>query len=219
MTEFGKSIAAMLLGMDIKLIHSEPYKPSTQGAIERFNGTLKRALFKLMAEHGTKNWVKLLHEWITGYNNSTHSTTGWKPNELLKAKLTRQQQEELQAKLKGRAREPTHVDEQDFNVGDVVRVALTVYPGERRLESSGFRKSFRQNWSTTTFRILTKSAPTDGNSKPQYTVMNLETNRKWSKQLWGYQLQLVKRQPIKTERKIEAKVPSEPAPVLDEPEG
>src|SRR6185312_8061272 len=101
MTEFGKSIAAMLLGMDIKLVHSEAYKPSTQGAIERFNGTLKRTLFKLMAEHSMQKWTALLQEWVAGYNNSTHSTTGWKPNELHKAKLTPEQQTESQAERQG----------------------------------------------------------------------------------------------------------------------
>ena len=183
--EFGPSLSKTLAGMDIKLIHSSPYKPTTQGAIERYNGTLKRTLYRLMDVNSTKKWTELLQDVVGNYNNTTHSVTGWKPAELKEAKLTDDEIEVIQAKMRG----PPAADEKVFAVGDTVRLALTIHASERK--KGTFRKGYKQNWTSDVFEVTHVSQPEQENDRPQYQVKNLTTNRAWNKKLWGYQMQQI----------------------------
>jgi transposase InsO family protein len=172
--EFGPSLEKKLSSMDIKLIHSSPYKPTTQGAIERVNGMLKRTLYRLMDANDTKKWTEMLQDVVTNHNTSVHSVTGWKPADLQKAELTEDEIEAIQKKMRGPA--PT-VDEKgaDFKKGDTVRLALTVHAHERK--KGAFRKGYKVNWSTDLFEITSVSEPEAENAQPQYMVKNLTTNR------------------------------------------
>ena len=48
---------------------SHSYTPQAQGAVERFNGTLKRHLLSTMTKHGTKDWLPLLRCFLRFYNH------------------------------------------------------------------------------------------------------------------------------------------------------
>ena len=54
----------------IKQVFSSPYKPTSNGAIERQNGTLKRLIFKQMQITPDYNWVKNLQLLIKNLNNT-----------------------------------------------------------------------------------------------------------------------------------------------------
>ena len=196
--EFGKSLAIMLKAMDIKLIHSTPYNPRANGAVERFNRTIKTSIYRLFHANETKNWVDMLQRIVAGYNDTTHSSTLWKPADLKVAELSKSDIEKIQTHMRG----PDPADDGKvpvYHVGDKVRLALTVYPAERR---NAFRKKIKENWTASVFEVVTVSQPVAENTQPQYTVKNLETNRNWARKLWSYQLQKVDPATlIKTERK------------------
>ena len=50
-SEFQKGMENALKARGIKLIHSQPYNPRSQGAVERLNKSIKMALFNLMARN------------------------------------------------------------------------------------------------------------------------------------------------------------------------
>src|SRR5690606_34123761 len=81
--EFSKQLEAMLAEEGIKTIDSQAYAPRTQGAIERFNKTLKSAIFSQMARHKTNRWIDMLEPLTENFNNTKHESTGYKPIDLM----------------------------------------------------------------------------------------------------------------------------------------
>ena len=66
----------------LRHVQSLPYRPTSQGAVESFNKTLKRRLFHWLDIYHTKTWVDLLPKVLEGYNSTRHSTTGYKPYQV-----------------------------------------------------------------------------------------------------------------------------------------
>jgi transposase InsO family protein len=197
-SEFGPSLERALAAKGIKLIHSSAYKPTTQGTIERWNGYLKRTLYRLMDANDTKKWTDMLQDVVNNYNDTTHSVTGYKPNDLNDTKLTPDEIAVIQARMRG---PNPGIDEErgEFKVGDIVRVALTVHSSERK--KGTFRKQYKANWSTELFKITHISKPDEPTTQPQYIVKDIATGHRWDKKLWAYQLQKI--DPDKLERKAE----------------
>ena len=52
------------------------------GIVERFNKTLKEKIARYMTQHNTKIWIDVLDDLTNLYNNSTHSATGFAPNDV-----------------------------------------------------------------------------------------------------------------------------------------
>jgi len=67
---------------EIKQVLSLAGKPQSNGQIENFNKTLKRALIMGMKINKNNDWIKLLPQIIHNYNESVHSVTKKKPNDL-----------------------------------------------------------------------------------------------------------------------------------------
>jgi transposase InsO family protein len=78
---------ALLARNNVKQVLSRPYNPQANGQIERFNGTLKRKLYRHMTQFETKKWLDVLPMVAANYNSSKHSTTKAKPVDLLHAAL------------------------------------------------------------------------------------------------------------------------------------
>lgn len=53
--------------------------------IERFNRTLKGAMFKKFSLQGNYKWYDILKDLINQYNNKRHRTIGMKPSEVSKS--------------------------------------------------------------------------------------------------------------------------------------
>ncbi|MGH7238474.1 MAG: DDE-type integrase/transposase/recombinase, partial [Candidatus Saccharimonadales bacterium] len=149
-SEFGPSLERALAEKNIKLIHSSPYKPTTQGAIERFNGYLKRTLYRLMDANDTKKWTDMLQDVVDNYNNTKHAVTGYKPTDLNDTKMAPDDIALIQARMRG-PKPAADGKEEKFAVGDIVRVALTLHASERK--KGNFRMGYRQYWSTDLFEI------------------------------------------------------------------
>lgn len=65
-----------------KQVFGSAYQPQLQGAVERWNQTLKRMLYAHMMQYKTKIWVDVFPQLVQNYNQMTHSTTGFPPSVL-----------------------------------------------------------------------------------------------------------------------------------------
>lgn len=50
--------------------------------VERVQRTIRQRLFRYFTMSGSKKWVQPIQELVESYNNSKHSTTGYKPNDV-----------------------------------------------------------------------------------------------------------------------------------------
>ena len=60
-------------------INTSPYHPQTIGACERFNGTIKTRLQRLMDGRRLDTWDLFVSSAIFAYNTTIHSQTGYTP--------------------------------------------------------------------------------------------------------------------------------------------
>jgi len=187
--EFSRTFEEALHARNIKTIHSAAYAPQTQGAIERFNRTLKSAMFELMTRKQNARYIDYIGALVENFNNTKHGTTGFKPMEImtsmpLSPDLIALIHDRMRNKIK---RSTQH--EIKFGLGQKVRVAVTTESSVRKVER--FRKKITANWSRDVFEIYAVSEPETAATQPQYLLKNLTTNRKSKKRYFGYQLQPV----------------------------
>jgi len=187
-SEFQVGMANALKARGIKLIHSQPYNPRSQGAVERLNKSIKMALFNLMARNESYRWVDFLEPLIENLNNSKHESTGYRPLDLMeRPELQKETIAEIHERME--RRRPKHPEKLHhvYALGDFVRVALVT---ESAIRKQQFRKKIMNNWSKEVYQIYSISEPEAAGTQPQYLLKNLTTNRKSRKKYWGYQLQL-----------------------------
>ena len=68
--------------LDIKKLNTTAHHPECDGAVERFNCTLKFMLRKQAVTHGAQ-WDQNIHGVLWAYRNTPHTSTGEKPSYLL----------------------------------------------------------------------------------------------------------------------------------------
>jgi transposase InsO family protein len=169
-SEFAKAFEAHLKKKwGIKTIHSAPYRPQTQGAIERFNGTLKALLYSHMAKYGSKRWVDILDAVVENHNTSKHSVSGYSPLQVLENPKLRS---EVASNIRSAAEErkgPADAKERELSVGDSVRVALTtraqVRKGQLFAKSAG-----KQHWSNRVYVVRSISRPAEAFQRKQFLL-------------------------------------------------
>ncbi|XP_011858456.1 PREDICTED: uncharacterized protein LOC105556011 [Vollenhovia emeryi] len=137
----------MLTVIDVQSKHAWAMPLKTKGGsetanktsvIERFNRTLKNAMWKMFTLNGSYKWIDLLPHLIAEYNACKHRTIGMRPvdvtpavaNRLLKTVYSH-------VKIAGPAK---------FKVGDAVRVGRY---------KTVFEKVYTPNWTTEVFKIVT----------------------------------------------------------------
>ncbi|WP_221935865.1 hypothetical protein, partial [Klebsiella pneumoniae] len=64
--------------------HYSTFSDKKAAIVERFNRTLKTAMYKTFSERGSYVWVDILPFLIKEYNNKVHRTTGMKPIDVNK---------------------------------------------------------------------------------------------------------------------------------------
>lgn len=77
--------------MDLLLIQhlrTSPYHAATNGLVERFNGTLKKMLSKLVSEQ-PQNWDRFINPLLFAYREVPQDSTGFSPFELLYGRTPR----------------------------------------------------------------------------------------------------------------------------------
>ena len=78
----------LCISLDIEKIRTSIYKPSTNGAVERFNRTLNSMIGKVVAENH-RIWYDLIPQIMAAYRASEHSATGFSPNKIMLGRESR----------------------------------------------------------------------------------------------------------------------------------
>lgn len=108
--------------------------------VERFNRTLKGAMYKSFSNRGTYVWYDILPTLINDYNNKVHRTIGMKPIEVNK----KNEKLVLHRILKNTKPKEEKMKPIAFNTGDKVRISK--YKGV-------FSKKYLPNWTNEVFTI------------------------------------------------------------------
>jgi transposase InsO family protein len=141
-TEFlNKNFQAMLKDNNIIFFTTESDKKAA--IAERFIQTLKKMIYKYLAENNTKKYYDKFQDLIDTYNKTIHSTIKFAP-----ADVTRKNLSEVMNNLYGFLWKSDAVIEQKnkFKPGDFVRIS--------KLHTNIFRKSYKGNWSNEIFKIF-----------------------------------------------------------------
>ena len=93
LTDQGKQFESQLFKelckrMEIEKIRTSPYKPSTNGYIERFHRTLNSMLAKVVAQN-QRDWDEKLPSIMAAYRAAKHESTGYTPNFLVLSRENR----------------------------------------------------------------------------------------------------------------------------------
>lgn len=78
----GEKFINLLKSKNIRQVFSLPYKPQSNGNIEKFNGTLKKLINISLKTSNSRDWVSILPKLVDNYNNVVNSTTKKTPNEI-----------------------------------------------------------------------------------------------------------------------------------------
>lgn len=103
---------------------------------ERYNRTLKNAMWKKFSLQGNYKWLDILPSLITAYNNTKHRTIGMKPIEVVNT-----HQDQVMQRF---AYDDQPRKQPKFKVGDKVRVSKS---------KQVFEKGYTPNWSAEIFTI------------------------------------------------------------------
>lgn len=118
-TEFTTYFREFLKDNEIQYYTVDPViGKNSMAMIERFNRTLRERIERYLTQRGDTKWVEALPKILKNYNNTTHTTTGFKPFEVGEKEL-RIINLENQRKTSEYFR-----NVQKFEVGDLVRVLL-----------------------------------------------------------------------------------------------
>ena len=72
----------LCFALNIEKIRTSVYKPSTNGAVERFHRTLNSMIGKIVAENH-RNWHEVIPQVMAAYRASEHTATGFSPNKIM----------------------------------------------------------------------------------------------------------------------------------------
>ena len=67
-----------------RVVYSQAYNPTSQGAVERLNKTIKSALFKSFTKYGSRRWLDILPLVVQNVNSSPQATTKAVPLDVMK---------------------------------------------------------------------------------------------------------------------------------------
>ena len=111
-----------LIKQNIKQILSSPYKPTSNGGIERFNQTLKRLLHKNVELNPDYDWVKNLQSMVDNINDTIVDSLNDTPNNI--ERNFKQNDNEAITKVyeKDKKTKSNTTSIQQFNQGDSVRI-------------------------------------------------------------------------------------------------
>lgn len=170
-----KEVDKLCAEFKIEHIFSLPYRPQSNGGIQRFKQTLKKLIFSWMTQSNTNIWYTQLENFLLNYNTSRHSTTKMEPNDLHEnpdAEIKKTAHQGIKRKAQQSLERRTKSRYPPIQVGDKVRLSRQTLPKERRKQAFG--KSYKINWSVKVYTVTSVSDPQPG--MPQYKLVDEEGN-------------------------------------------
>jgi transposase InsO family protein len=153
---------AVTTEFEIKHIFSDTYNPRQNAMIERFNKTLKMAVYRYMTQWNlTKINNKDLQKIVTNYNNTLHTTTHQIPAKI-HAGDNPTAIKNARSEIKARAVKLLAENDRKFpklRIGDTVRVARRTV-GEWRKARTFKKFSYMKQWMYELFKVAEVTRPT-----------------------------------------------------------
>ena len=106
----GQLFSDLCRHMEISKIRTTPYKPSTNGMVERFHKTLNSMLAKVISAD-QRDWCEHVPAAMAAYRASSHETTGFSPNFLMFGREARLPVDVIQGRTMDGDEQPSTVDE------------------------------------------------------------------------------------------------------------
>ncbi len=152
-TEFKAEFDALLIEKGIKHVMSQPYNPSTQGQVERFNKTIKTMLARYMTANNTKKWIDVIQELCAAYNTSKQTTIKHAPADAYTNREDDTQNSKIKANINTKADARIRNDMSILKPGDRVRVALEQF---KEFRKQHYRKAYQRQWSQEIYVVRNK---------------------------------------------------------------
>lgn len=153
-SEFQAEFDELLNRNGIRHQLSKSYTPQSQGQIEKFNGTLKAAIYQHFTKYNTKVYVDVLPSFVENYNSRIHGTTKEEPNKIFAGnsdnKLIKERITEASvgaSKFNSKLNKSNSV-----KAGDFVRILKSSLDAKTR--KNIFKKSYEKKWSAKMYRVL-----------------------------------------------------------------
>lgn len=172
---------------EIKHIRSPPYLPQMNACIERFNKTLKQAIFANMTKNNNKKWVDDLPAILENYNNSIHTTLKDKPINIHKFKKQSIKQQKLVDKKIENFISTTR-SYAPLEKNDKVRIHILTNKEERK--EAVFAKKYVPQWSREIYTIKYITGEQSAKVKPTYQLRD-ENNKIVNKTFYRHDLQKI----------------------------
>jgi len=132
-----KLVQALFDKNNIEHFSTENQETKAQ-VVERFQGTLQKALYKMFSVHGNHNWIEHLDAVMNGYNSRYHSSIGMKPNQVTP-------ENEINVVTWMNCKNPpTARVKKHFKKGQIVLIAKA---------SRTFTKGYKAQWTEELFKI------------------------------------------------------------------
>jgi len=167
---------------------SLPYKPSTNGLVERFNQTLKNSINKFLTDHEAKGYITHLQQLVFSYNTTYHNTIKATPFQVHRKRdvkisllntLVRENISKAADKMIADSAKRTQAEEDPLFVGDEVRIDMLAIKKVRKMGGIERKAKHIHNWSR---KIFTVSEAKEEDGVEQFRLEPApdgESERRW----------------------------------------
>lgn len=190
-----ETMTELCVRFGIKQQNSLPYKPQSNGQIERFNKGIKEMLFSYLTDHKSDRYIDALQALVFTYNNKKHATTKFTPFQVHKKRdnlisglvhmnLLKNGEKMIKNELKRQ-----QAMEDELEVGDSVRVSSMSLAKVRKLAKIQSKGRITSNWSKEVH--IVREIRTNDNGINEFKL-DTDSNR------WYFRYQLMKIDPNAT---------------------
>lgn len=133
----------------INHIFSSTYKPQTNGLVERFNRTIKSKIYQHLTHTNGKKYIDILQDLVDNYNDTKHSTTKYKPKDLIKnerKKATEAIQENAKDMIKN------NPPREKIKKGDIVKININTFDNVRKNKLKN--KGYVPQYTATNYKVI-----------------------------------------------------------------
>lgn len=135
---FNKDFSELMKSSNIN--HYSTFSEKKAAIVERFNRTLKTAMYKKFSERGSYVWHDILSDLIKEYNEKRHRTIGMKPIQVNKSNESKVLKRIKSSTKPGLDKKPPF----KFSIGDAVRLSKHKHV---------FAKGYLPNWTNEVFTV------------------------------------------------------------------